>query len=470
MMKNCFIPNKRNRYKPYLLRKIAILVYSFVLVAVNSFGGLLGIEHAEASSITPANIIALTNQERSSMGLNTLNTNSKLSAAARAKANDMFEKQYWDHFGPNGETPWQFIRAAGYNYVYAGENLAKGFKTAEGVHEAWMASPTHKANLVSVNYKDIGVAVVEGVLLGKQTILVVQMFGNLTSEVYSSGGVVKSIEPKDSTTTKTSTQKVTTVKESGDIKSISITSPRSDSIVTNPSVPVKGAVANISGEYTVDIVEGGQIVGSTTSDKSQWEVKKESEWSEGGHKIKASVKGLGVTSKEVSFVLDSKSPTVIKDTLDVSKEDSTYKVSFVVDGEWETVSLVLGNQIKEANYSFDEEKNLLTLSVDESDVKGVVSLVLADKSGNTSQLDISEYFVENSSESDERLFPVITLNLGDKISIGIVSVVFFLLCIEIFIYWKNGRLKDSLGDVFTVGLWWFVLTIAIFNGFGGSLS
>jgi len=179
---------------------------------------------------------------------------------------------------------------------------------------------------------------------------------------------------------------------------------------------------------------------------------------------------LGVTSKEVSFVLDSKSPTVIKDTLDVSKEDSTYKVSFVVDGEWETVSLVLGNQIKEANYSFDEEKNLLTLSVDESDVKGVVSLVLADKSGNTSQLDISEYFVENSSESDERLFPVITLNLGDKISIGIVSVVFFLLCIEIFIYWKNGRLKDSLGDVFTVGLWWFVLTIAIFNGFGGSLS
>ena len=115
MIKNCLIPNKRNKFKPYLLRKIAILCYSLVLVFVNSFGGFLGIDQAKASSISSANIIALTNQERSSQGLNTLNNNSQLAAAALAKANDMFEKQYWDHFGPNGETPWQFIRAAGYN-------------------------------------------------------------------------------------------------------------------------------------------------------------------------------------------------------------------------------------------------------------------------------------------------------------------------------------------------------------------
>jgi hypothetical protein len=124
----------------------------------------------------------------------------------------MFE-QHWDHFGPNGETPWQFIRAEGYNYVYAGENLAKGFQTAEGVHEAWMASPTHAANIMSGNYKDIGVAVVQGVLLGKQTTLVVQMFGNLTTNV---AGTATSGSIKSSSGTVVGN-------EHGEIKSIRIT-------------------------------------------------------------------------------------------------------------------------------------------------------------------------------------------------------------------------------------------------------
>lgn len=179
MIKNYFIPTEHNNNKPYLLRKIAIVGYSILLILVNTMGGFLGIEEAYASTITPGNIISLTNKERTAGGLGTLTNNSKLASAALAKANDMLAKQYWDHFGPNGETPWQFIRASGYAYVFAGENLAKGFRTSEGVVEAWMASPTHRANIMSGNYRDIGVAVVEGELLGKQTILVVQMFGNL---------------------------------------------------------------------------------------------------------------------------------------------------------------------------------------------------------------------------------------------------------------------------------------------------
>ena len=183
-MKKFFIPNKENSYKPYLLRKIALVVYTAILLFVNTFGGLLGIPQAMASSISPANIIQLTNQQRTASGLNTLTSNAKLAAAAQAKANNMFELQYWDHYGPTGETPWMFISQAGYTYVYAGENLAKGFRTAEGVHEAWMASPTHRENIMSVNYKEIGVAVVEGTLLGKETVLVVQMFGNQTNQIY----------------------------------------------------------------------------------------------------------------------------------------------------------------------------------------------------------------------------------------------------------------------------------------------
>ncbi|MCD6301607.1 MAG: hypothetical protein J7L82_06015, partial [Staphylothermus sp.] len=210
-------------------------MYSVILILVNSFGGLIGIPQAYASSITSSNIIVLTNQARSSYGLNTLSNNGKLEAAALAKANNMFELQYWDHFGPNGESPWQFIKAAGYNYVYAGENLARGFRTSEGVHEAWMSSPTHKANIVSPNYEDIGVSVVTGVLEGSQTILVVQMFGNLSMPQSSTPITVPDTSEESEPDTYTPT-------EFGQIKAIMIKEPKTGDLLTDPSVNVKGEV------------------------------------------------------------------------------------------------------------------------------------------------------------------------------------------------------------------------------------
>jgi hypothetical protein len=41
-----------------------------------------------------------------------------------------------------------------------------------------MNSPSHKENIVNGKYDEIGVAVVDGVLLGQKTTLVVQMFGS----------------------------------------------------------------------------------------------------------------------------------------------------------------------------------------------------------------------------------------------------------------------------------------------------
>jgi len=134
--------------------------------------GVLGF----ASSITPEKIIELTNQKRMENGLLPLKVNNKLSQAARKKAADMFALNYWAHISPRGITPWQFIKESGYFYLYAGENLARDFATSEGVVNAWMASPTHKANILNNKYQEIGVAVVNGVLQDEQTTLVVQMF------------------------------------------------------------------------------------------------------------------------------------------------------------------------------------------------------------------------------------------------------------------------------------------------------
>jgi hypothetical protein len=102
------------------------------------------------------------------------------------KATDMFAKDYWAHVSPDGTTPWVWIRKAGYNYLYAGENLARGFDTSASVVNAWMNSPEHRANLLSSNYTDIGFAVQSGTLTGTETTLVVQEFGS----PYNSDGTV----------------------------------------------------------------------------------------------------------------------------------------------------------------------------------------------------------------------------------------------------------------------------------------
>ncbi len=89
----------------------------------------------------------------------------------------MFADNRWAHIAPDGTTPWVFIKNSGYDYLYAGENLARGFTNASDAVNAWMASPTHRENLLSSNYSDVGFAVRSGTLTGSDTILIVQMFG-----------------------------------------------------------------------------------------------------------------------------------------------------------------------------------------------------------------------------------------------------------------------------------------------------
>jgi uncharacterized protein YkwD len=132
------------------------------------------------SAQAPANestLIALTNAERLKSGLQSLNFNPQLYQAAVTKAEDIFQKQYFDHMSPSGMTPWQFILSSGYDYEYAGENLAIGFNDYQAVTEAWMESPTHRANILNPRYHDIAIAAVKGEFDGRETTVIVQMFG-----------------------------------------------------------------------------------------------------------------------------------------------------------------------------------------------------------------------------------------------------------------------------------------------------
>lgn len=176
-----FLPHEEEQTRSKFLSNGAILLYCiFVFTVTATFRflpklvpGVLGY----ASNITISDLLAQTNQKRSEKGLSPLRLNSTLSEAAKQKAYDMFENDYWAHISPDGMEPWDFILGQGYDYIYAGENLAKNFSTSKQVVEGWYNSPTHKSNLLGANYDEIGFAVVNGTLNGYETTLVVQMFG-----------------------------------------------------------------------------------------------------------------------------------------------------------------------------------------------------------------------------------------------------------------------------------------------------
>lgn len=135
----------------------------------------------KAQAIGASELITLTNIQRSRSGLQPLAYNGRLASSAYAKAQDMLAKGYWAHTSPDGLSPWTFVSAAGYAYVTVGENLARDFSTDAGVMAGWMGSAGHRANILKPEYRDIGVAVVNGSLGGSPTTLVVAHYGATAS-------------------------------------------------------------------------------------------------------------------------------------------------------------------------------------------------------------------------------------------------------------------------------------------------
>lgn len=180
------LPREKNDHRAHLLHPVSLFIFAFAFLSLQLFALLHPgwVEFARgADSITPQKIIEITNQKRIEQGLPALKEDSVLDKAALSKGADMISRNYWAHNAPDGTTPWHFFETAGYSYRYAGENLARDFSDPGDVVDAWIASPSHKENLFSSRYEEIGVAVVEGNLRGHNTILVVQMFGTKLSSV-----------------------------------------------------------------------------------------------------------------------------------------------------------------------------------------------------------------------------------------------------------------------------------------------
>nr|WP_238341688.1 CAP domain-containing protein [Actinopolymorpha rutila] len=101
-------------------------------------------------------VVQLTNAARARVGCAALRVDDRLRSVAHAHSYDMAARNYFGHNTPDGRTPWDRIRAAGYG-APAAENIARGQQTPQDVTRAWLNSEGHRKNMLDCRIKAIGV-------------------------------------------------------------------------------------------------------------------------------------------------------------------------------------------------------------------------------------------------------------------------------------------------------------------------
>ena len=117
-------------------------------------------------SSSEAELIALTNRSRASAGLPALKVDSDLTTIARWRSKDMIERDYFSHSIPGYGKVFNKLDETGYCYTLAGENI--GWNTypddqaTAAIHQMFMDSAGHRANILGEAWDVIGVGAYKG--------------------------------------------------------------------------------------------------------------------------------------------------------------------------------------------------------------------------------------------------------------------------------------------------------------------
>ncbi len=165
--------------KKRILKDVALILVILALVVGISFPLRTFVTFSlDSFSAIYASVLAtLANDGRQVEQTPELTISDLLTEAAQMKANDMVAKNYFAHNSPEGLTSWYWFDLVGYDYQYAGENLAVNFTESADVNQAWMNSPLHRANILNKKFTEIGIGTATGTYDGRPAIYVVQMFG-----------------------------------------------------------------------------------------------------------------------------------------------------------------------------------------------------------------------------------------------------------------------------------------------------
>ncbi len=178
-LKKYFVPHKINNFKPHIFRELSAFVIFLTIIALFlvAVSGRVLIGTDFTALVLPKVLVDYANQDRDTKNYGHLAINSVLEKAAQMKADDMAAKGYFAHKSPDGKTPWYWFQQVGYDFSYAGENLAVNFSDSVDVNTAWMNSPGHRDNILNSNFSEVGIATAEGMYQGRKTTFVVQLFG-----------------------------------------------------------------------------------------------------------------------------------------------------------------------------------------------------------------------------------------------------------------------------------------------------
>ncbi len=449
-LKNLIIPNYKNSFHPFLIRKPLLVLYTACLLTVNFLSPNFR-ETAYAGSVKSSVLVEMLNNERRAHGLNELNIDSRLVTAAYDKAEDIFDKQYWSHYGPSGETPWQFILGSGYDYVYAGENLAKGFNSSEGVHNAWMASKTHRENMLNANYQDVGIAVVPGELNGEYVILVVEMFGSLSSEPAESLPETYSVL--------------------GNYE-IDITFPNQGDILADNFTRIKGRAG--SGGIVLNLFDNEEEIADLICEEGVWDYRPDKPWSEGEHTIRVEDEEQ-ISVDEVEFVIDTVAPEIHEDSFSITDKTggAVDKVEALVrvEGAPKEVVLMVGELSRDME-SKGDDTYVTDVPQSALESKEKISIFAVDAAGNNNVVDVSgDVLGSNSNDQIDNAFLGITLN-SKTITIFnrlVLLVIIVLLVIDSIYLLKLNILHTRGKTLFPMVIWVLILGIGLAMGTGGTI-
>ncbi|MEA3357695.1 MAG: CAP domain-containing protein [Patescibacteria group bacterium] len=455
IIRDSVIPTYTNSFFPYLLRKPALVAYTLVVLVVNVMGGVVGTS-VIASTVSASTLVMLANQERTAVGLSELKVNPQLVSAAYAKAENIFELQYWAHYGPNGESPWDFILGSGYDYVYAGENLAKGFNTSEGIHSAWIASKTHRENIMNSKYRDVGIAVVPGELNGVSVMLVVQMFGSLTQDV-----------PAPSSETLSYLHAL-----SESVSGVQIVNPENGDVLPDNRFKVSG---NASSDIeSIDLYDNEELLGGTICESGIWDYRPEQEWEEGRHVIRIE-DGVRGVSDDIEVEVDTESPEILGDTVSIQeKSDNGTEIEFSVGvlGDPEDVVITIGEYSEILSSEGDKFSADLNIPMYSDGTQA--QIIATDVAGNYSVYDISDEILGATSllnGDDQSFFGRLNLDTSLNVfnRVGILAIGILLVIDAIYLF-KMNILTTRGKTLFPFALWIIMMCVALVGGTRGVIS
>lgn len=130
------------------------------------FPNLAGARAVAATSAQQQEVLTYINQARSKPcqcgttaypAVPALTLDTQLNAASDKHAVDLATYNYFSHTGRDGSQPWDRMTREGYVWRAAGENIAAGYATPRAVVDGWLKSPGHCKNIMSANFKNVGV-------------------------------------------------------------------------------------------------------------------------------------------------------------------------------------------------------------------------------------------------------------------------------------------------------------------------